>query len=404
MQLSLMSPSFLGLSLAAAVLLAILAGAGRQVAFLVANVVFLWPLLLGPQGVISTIAFCLLGYLLTRLILWQPGWGFGGSLIAYVLLFVYMRNYDFLHWLLPEGVLTAGLSTVGLSFLFFKIVHVMIEAQSRTLGSLEFLTYLNYCLNFTTFMMGPIQRYQDFSAQWYGRDQAIPLRFEAYLDAVLRILMGLVKAYVLAEWLKPFTLPENSDLLSLPLSSLLVGVYAFYFFLYLNFAGYCDVAIGIGSLLGVRPPENFDMPFLARNISDFWFRFHRSLTLWLTDYIFSPAYKWALMQRWFASQPLLAMNAALILTLIASGLWHGTTLNFFLFGLIHGTYFVIFRTWETLVMQRFGRAWLREWRKRWSVQLAGMVITFNAVAFSLVFFHLDTTRALQVFARLLGGL
>ena len=291
MQLSLMSPSFLGLSVATALLLAILRDVTRQLAFLAANVIFIWSLLLGPNGAISTIIFCLLGFALTHLIIWRPRWSFPIGLTGFVILFIYMRDYEFLHWALPESMLTNILSTVGLSFLFFKIVHVMIEARSSTLGSLEFFTYLNYCLNFTTFMMGPIQRYQDYFAQWHGQKQAIPLTFEAHLDAVLRILVGLVKAYVLAALIEPYTMSPSLNISELPLISLLLSIYAFYLYLYFNFAGYCDVVIGVGSLLGIRPPENFNKPFLARNISDFWLRMHRSLTLWLTDYVFSPIYK-----------------------------------------------------------------------------------------------------------------
>jgi alginate O-acetyltransferase complex protein AlgI len=388
----------------AAMLLAILRGVTRQLAFLAANIIFVWGLLLGPNGAISTTVFCLLGYALTYLILWRPRWSFPVGLTGFVILFIYMRDYEFLHWALPESMLTNILSTVGLSFLLFKIIHVMIEARSGTLGSLEFLTYLNYCLNFTTFMMGPIQRYQDYYAQWHGQKQAIPLRFDTHLDAVLRILVGLFKAYVVADRLAPLALAHSPDVLGLPLTVLLLRIYAFYFFLYFNFAGYCDVVVGIGSLLGVRPPENFNKPFLARNISEFWLRFHMSLTAWLTDYVFSPAYKWALERDWLAFRPLLAMNIALLSTMIVSGLWHGTTLSFLLFGLTHGVYFIIYRTWDTLAAKRFGKKRLREWRRRWGFQLLGMFITFNAVAFSLVFFRLDAKQALQVLARFFGCL
>ena len=156
-------------------------------------------------------------------------------------------------------------------------------------------------------------------------------------------------------------------------------------------------------MLGIRPPENFDKPFLARNISEFWLRFHQSLTNWLTNYVFSPTYKWALTKRWLGSHPLLAMNIALLLTMVVSGLWHGTTLSFLLFGLAHGLYFVIYRTWDALITKRFGKEQVRKWRSRWIVQLAGILITFNAVAFSLVFFRLDASTALRLFGRL-GGL
>ncbi|HEX7070221.1 MAG TPA: MBOAT family O-acyltransferase [Rhodothermales bacterium] len=399
---SLLSFEFLALALITAVLLAVLRGTARHLVFLAANVVFLWGLLLGPSGTVSTVAFALLGFVLVRLIQRYPDRLFAVLLGGYVLLFVYMQNYDFLAWLLPAPARTSILATVGLSFLFFKIVHVMIEARSHTLGRMTLLGYLNYGFNMTTFMMGPIQRYQDFDEQWSGRTQALPRTFESHLDAVIRILVGLVKAYVLARMIEQFAIDASTVASETSIPALLVQIYAFYFFLYLNFAGYCDVVIGVGCLFGVRPPENFDKPFLARDISDFWTRFHRSLTNWLTDYVFSPAYKWALSRPGGATRPLLAMNGALLLTMIVSGLWHGTTASFALFGLAHGLFFVVYRTWEALLTRRMGKKGVRAWRqKRW-VHVAGVVITFHAVALSLVFFRLDASHAFAVFQRLVG--
>jgi D-alanyl-lipoteichoic acid acyltransferase DltB (MBOAT superfamily) len=314
-----------------------------------------------------------------------------------------MRRYDFLAWVVPDQMLTQALSTIGLSFLFFKVVHVMIEARSGTLGALQLPTFLNYCLNFTTFTMGPIQRYQDFYGQWSGANEAGPAEFDGYLDAVLRILVGMVKAYVLAEWFGDRALKPNTDLWDLSVVGLFVQVYAFYFFLYLNFSGYCDVMIGIGSLLGIKPPENFNYPFLARNVSDFWLRQHRSLTLWLTDYVFSPAYKSALSNGILARRPLLAANCALMTTMLVSGLWHGTTLSFLLFGITHGVYLVVYRTWDTMLKNRFGVKRVQAWRESWPVQLTGIGLTFNATAFAFIFFRLDSSQIANLISRV-GGL
>ena len=165
MNFSLMSTQFIALTITVVIVLSLFKGIARQMVFLVANVVFVWGLLLGTKGTLSTVAFCLLGYIIVCLILWRPRWCFLPGIAVYVLLFVYMQNYDFLGHILPEGMLTRILRTVGLSFLFFKVLHVMIEARSGMLNKLEFLTYLNYCLNFTTFMMGPIQRFQDYYEQ-----------------------------------------------------------------------------------------------------------------------------------------------------------------------------------------------------------------------------------------------
>jgi D-alanyl-lipoteichoic acid acyltransferase DltB (MBOAT superfamily) len=399
MNFPLLSVEFLSLSVAAIALLAALNGIPRQIAFLAVNVLFLWGLLLGPQGASSTIVFCVLGYVLVRFILRYPRLGFWIALCVYVGLFVYMRRYDFLSWVVPDEMLTRALSTIGLSFLFFKVVHVMIDARSGTLGTLQFYSFANYCLNFTTFVMGPIQRYQDFHSQWSGVKEAIPLTFEAHLDAVVRIFAGLVKIYILSVWFEGMALRSNTDLLELSFIGLFVQVYAFYFFLYLNFSGYCDVVIGVGSLMGVKPPENFNWPFVAQNISDFWLRQHRSLTLWLTDYVFSPSYKWALTNRLLSSHPVLAINGALMITMLVSGLWHGTTLSFFLFGVAHGLFLVVYRTWDALLVQKFGAAKVRAWRMRWPVRLSGIAITFNATAFAFIFFRLDTAQIEKVLSR-----
>ncbi len=396
MSLSLLSIEFFALSFVTGILLSALLGIVRQTILLSANLLFLW-WAAGTQGVGSTILFLLIGYLLTRLILGQPRW-FVPGLIVYTLLFVYMRKYSFLGWVLPADLLGVTVSTIGLSFLFFKVIHVMIEAHSGTLGELTFPNYMNFCLMFTTFLSGPIQRYQDFVAQYEGRELSLPPTFEAHLNAVLRVLLGLVKAYVLAVRLTPLIAPESPDRLSSSLGGTLINVYAYYFYLYFNFSGYCDIVIGVGSLIGIRPPENFDNPFLARNISDYWARWHRSLTIWLTSYVFSPAYRWCLSHSWFGSRPLLSMNLALLLTMIVSGVWHGTTLNFLLWGIAHGCYLVVYRTCEAGYTHWFGKARLRILRKSRVAQAMGILLTFHVVAFTLILFRFEASKALRILA------
>lgn len=392
-EFSLMSSKFLLFAAVAVIALTTLEGLPRKLAFLLLNLVFCISLLLGPVGAAGAVGFCLLGYGLVKLTAAFPARGFQIGVVLYIALFVYMRDYEFLHWFIPEGWLTQTLAVAGLSFLLFKILHVAIEVRSGTLGRLEFLTFTNYCLNFTTFAMGPIQRYQDFYAQWYGEKEAIPRTFEAHLDAVLRILLGLVKVYVLADMFTSHVLPPGSGLIGLSAWDIMSAGYAFYFYLYFNFSGYCDVVIGIGSLMGVRPPENFNRPFIARNVSDFWLRMHRSLTLWLTDYVFSPFLKSTLQGR-LGAYPLLATCLALMVTMLVSGLWHGATLSFLLFGLLHGFYLVIYRVWDTSMTRWLGRRRFSQIRNHWLARSVAVVITFNAVSLAYIFFTLDASKAI----------
>jgi alginate O-acetyltransferase complex protein AlgI len=401
--MSLLSTQFLAVALAAVVLLSVFRGSVRQWAFLLLNLYFAGALLLGIGGAASTLLFALLGYLLTHAAVRWGTRGLSAGLILLVALFVWMRDYEFLHWLLPESLLTTALSTIGLSFLFFRIIHVMVDARAETLGHLDLLSYLNYCLNFATFMMGPIQRYQDFRAQWTGEKPALPAQFEPHLDAVLRVLVGLVKAYVLAGFFEARALKPDTDLLALSAKGLVVQTYAFWIYLYLNFSGYCDVVIGIGSLFGIRPPENFNRPWRARNISEFWTRQHRSLTLWLTDYVFTPLYRSFLTARWTARHKLLAVNLSLGATMLVSGLWHGTTLSFLLFGLVHGFWFIIYRTWDDVLVRTLGKAGARRVREYRLAQAVGIALTFNATAFAFIFFRSSPERVAQALVHLVTG-
>ena len=400
--MSLLGPIFISLSIAAVFALGLFRGRARQVAFFVLNGAFVVSLFAGTVGAISSVAFVLFGFVLIKLIQRAPDTPLAPLVVVFTLVFVYMRDYDFLAWMLPANLLTDTFATVGLSFLFFKILHVMIDARSRTLGRFDFSTYVNYCLNFTTFMMGPIQRYQDYQEQWDGDKQAIPLELEAHLDAVIRILFGLVKAYVAAPWVLPAALQPDQDLLALSLAGLALRCYAFWIYLYLNFSGYCDVVIGVGSLMGIRPPENFNKPFLARNISDFWLRQHRSLTLWLTDYVFTPTLKSALTSARGSRHPLAATNFSLMLTMLVSGLWHGTTVSFLLFGIVHGLWFVVYRTWDELLIRWIGRKRVREWRLHPLVHLGGIVLTFNATAFAFIFFQLRPEALMAALRGIVG--
>lgn len=395
-----LSASFLGFATLAVALNAVLTGAARQAAFIAVNLLVLGFIFLGPIGLASTVVFALIGWAVIQSATRYPRLGLVVASAAFVVLFAWMRNYDFVGWLLPDTLRTSTFATIGLSFLLFKILHVAIEAKSGTLGPITLPQYLNYCLNFTTFTMGPIQRFQDYTAQWTGSKLAQPVSFESNLDAVNRILFGLVRVYVFGALLQPYMMTYDSGAETADFVPMLVQVYAFYFFLYFNFAGYCDIAIGVGSLLGVRPPENFDKPFLARNVSEFWQRQHRSLTHWLTDYVFNPTLK-SLLSGALRNRRIVAVAAALSLTMVVSGLWHGTTAGFLLFGLMHGAYLVGYHLWDTFLISRFGRKRVSAWRKTPLAAAVGILLTFNLTAFAFVFFQLGASKGLKLFANLI---
>lgn len=396
--MALNSWQFLLLASCAIVVLPVARGWMRTGAFLGLNLIYAWSywgVAAGPIGV----AFCLAGYGCAR---WVQGRGTRPLVISLVLLtalFVYLRGYTF------GGLSTAPVSSTGslvaiagLSFLFFKVVHVVVDAAAGSIERLSLAAYLNYSLNFTTLLMGPIQRYQDFAEQWSNGQASAD--FEANLDAANRVLRGMVKAFVLAPVVALFMLVPGLPIETLGGQLLLAKVYTFYIYLYLDFSGYCDIVIGVGSMMGVRPPENFRFPFLSRDVSAYWLRVHRSLTLWLTDYLFTPTYRFALRSPWLGRQGFLALAGSLVLTMLIVGAWHGTTLNFVVFGLVHGCALVAVRGYDQVMTRWLGRAEFRRLSERPAVTMAAVFLTYNFTSLAYVFFVLDVGEATRLFMEL----
>jgi alginate O-acetyltransferase complex protein AlgI len=396
--MSLFSLPFILLSLVTAMFMWSTRGQVRLLGFLAASVLYAFTYV-GARGMAWTLAFCLLGFATAVFVRRYPNrlWL---AVTGLTLVFVYARSYSFLEWVLPGGLHTTILATAGLSFLFFKILHVVIDTAGGTLARPPFWKYLGYCFNFTTFLLGPIQRYQHFESQLSGQTEAIPAKSEAYVEAVNRMLLGMVKKYVIAERLAALALQPDSPVQSMSLLDIQLATYLFYAFLYFDFSGYCDIVIGAGCLLGLRPPENFNLPFLAANPSKYWLRVHESLTHWLTDYVFNPTYARALRSKLLGSRPLAAMILAVTLTMFVTGLWHGTTFSFVMFGLVHAVYLTVFRSYEYAVLKTMGRKTLQKLRANPGWAVASTAVTFHFTASAYIFFVLDSDKLLSILERL----
>ncbi|HUE15096.1 MAG TPA: MBOAT family O-acyltransferase [Planctomycetaceae bacterium] len=218
------------------------------------------------------------------------------TIVIVVALFTYVKRYSFIPAVVPVElwwpVWSQPVAVVGLSYMLFKFIHMLVDEWQGQLSPFTFLSYLNYQLAFFTLVAGPIQRYNDFKRGWEEMDLQPAEAREGWL-AWNRVLIGMVKMRVLA----PLVLYASNQASKMNPSdpnhawySLLV-FYLYPVQLYFNFSGYTDAAIGSAQLLGFKLPENFNRPYLARNVLDFWNRWHMSLTHWIRDYIFMASYK-----------------------------------------------------------------------------------------------------------------
>jgi alginate O-acetyltransferase complex protein AlgI len=231
--------------------------------------------------------------------------------------------------------LVPALFLVGVSYFSFKAIHVVVESYKRSIPAVDPLSYLNYIVFFPAFVSGPIQRWPQWAATYAAGGRGM-------LAADLRrggerILHGLFKKLVLVPLLYPYVIGNPARPLSQQtLGGVALGLYAYAAYAYLDFSGYSDLAIGSARILGLELPENFDWPFLQRNIRDFWSHWHMSLTSWLVDYIYWPIVRKLRNAEFFRARPVTLSVIGMNATFLACGAWHGESWNFLLWGAWHG--------------------------------------------------------------------
>lgn len=233
------------------------------------------------------------------------------------------------HWALP----------VTLSFYVFQALTYTIDIYRRDAkGTKSYLAYLAAVSFFPTTLAGPITRVQTLLDQFEK-----PRKLEA-LDggrALFLIGMGLTKKLLIADFLGANLVNRVFDFPALYSGSeVLIAVYAYALQIYFDFSGYTDMAIGSALLLGIKLPPNFNMPYAAVNIADFWRRWHITLSNWLRDYLYFSLpglrSKWKIFTYW-----------NLFITMVIGGLWHGANWTFVIWGAIHGFGLAVQHFWRT---------------------------------------------------------
>jgi membrane protein involved in D-alanine export len=264
---------------------------------------------------------------------------------------------------------------LGISYVTFRSLDVIFCIQDRLISSLSPGRYLVYLLFFPTISSGPLDRYNRFLKDTAHRRTRI--EFLQDLDgAVHRFFRGLLYAFILAALVKRYWLDPVS--MKTGLLSVISYMYAYSFYLFFDFAGYSAFAIAFGYLLGIHTPENFNRPFFATNIVDFWNRWHMSLSTWFRDHVYMRFLMAAMRGRWFSSK-LVMSCVGFYVSFGLMGIWHGTAARYIVYGFYHAT---LLAGYTILTDYRKGHPPL-EWRLR---KLAGTVVTFHLVCFGLLIF------------------
>jgi D-alanyl-lipoteichoic acid acyltransferase DltB (MBOAT superfamily) len=204
--------------------------------------------------------------------------------------------------------------------------------------------------------------------------------------SLLRILVGAVKCLFIAPILNQLSYSEFLlDGHHHPWSDVPIAVFAYYGFLYCNFSGFCDIAVGAGGFLGIPVAENFDNPFAARNVKDFWNRWHITLSVWMRDVLFSPLSK-ALVRKAGPSRANHAIALTILIVFLVVGVWHGAGWNYVAFGAMHALGVVTNHYYGIFLRAHLDKTKMRAYNSNPWVRRGATALTFCYVALSLALF------------------
>ncbi|RJP50545.1 MAG: MBOAT family protein [Anaerolineaceae bacterium] len=333
--MQLISPPFLFFAAITLAVYYLLARKAQNIWLLAASYFFY--VTISPQYALVLIAVTILNFYIGKKAA-SRAWlalGVGLNLVSFAALKLLSGPYGPRLLPVPPEALSL-LLPIGFSFYILQAISYLIDIHNRQADSaddlVDFALYLTY---FPKMLAGPIER---------------PARFISDLRAVRRvdasalarggglILVGLLRKIIIADRLTSFLPPTIfSDPAAFSSLEKLIWLLVFTFGLYNDFAGYTSIVRGLSALFGIELSPNFRQPFFANSLSDFWTRWHISLSFWLRDYIFFPTRRWLIQRRW-PQLPTILLPP--LLTMLASGFWHGAYASVMVWGTLHGLYLV----------------------------------------------------------------
>lgn len=310
-----------------------------------------------------------------------------------------IAHYKYANFFIEGGNAVLGLGwqieniilPLGISFYTFTQVAFLVDAHRGEVREFNFIRYGLFVTYFPHLIAGPVLHHKEMMPQF-----ALPGTYRLQwtnLSVGLTILaIGLFKKTVLADGVAPIANPvfkAAAEGAAVTFLEAWAGALAYSFQLYFDFSGYSDMPIGLSLLFGVKLPLNFNSPYKAANIIDFWRRWHITLARFLRDYLYFPlgGNRRGPTRRYFN----------LLITMVLGGLWHGAGLTFMLWGALHGVYLVINHAWHLV-----RRSWGHDLRRSTPAgRLAGMTLTFFCVVVGWVLFRADS---LDSACRVLSGM
>ena len=290
-----------------------------------------------------------------------------------------------------------NLPLIGASYISFRLIYLVSEFENETIARPTFSMFLVFLLFFPTLAMGPISPSYDFFESFGKLDRKIhPISTSVY-----RTLVGFIKCYYLPAVIgKIGFIALWKDSYNHGVFDFITSAVSYFAFLYFNFSGYCDIAIGTAGLLGVRIKENFNSPFLARNLQEYWTRWHITLSEFIKEMVYSPLLKWFVTKYGAGPKSMsIGIPAITFVTFIVLGLWHGLEFHFILFGILQALGIIIFQYYGKFLKSRLSPGRFVAYRDNRYIILFSRALTLSYMTLCLVVFDNKTSKLISLFTQ-----
>ena len=287
---------------------------------------------------------------------------------------------------LPQVILP-----IGISFFTFTQIAFLVDTYHGKVQESRAVPYILFVTFFPHLIAGPVLHHAEMMPQ-FAREETYRFRLDNFMLGVAFLSIGLFKKVILADGIQPFVGPVFEADPAYPLTAFEAwgGVLAYTLQLYFDFSGYSDMAIGLSKMINIDLPLNFNSPYKAANIADFWRCWHMTLSRFLRDYLYIPlgGNRKGPVRRY----------ANLLVTMLLGGLWHGAGWTFVIWGGLHGLYLVVHQFWQAVRERVFGHDLARSSA---GARLLSTLTTFVSVVVAWVFFR---ATSIDAALRILGGM
>lgn len=278
---------------------------------------------------------------------------------------------------------------IGISFFTFTQIAFLVDTYQGKVKESRFVHYLLFVTYFPHLIAGPVLHHKEMMPQFADK-RIFHLSASNFAVGATIFFIGLAKKVLIADNIGPYSAPLFNNPADPSLLVAWSGVLAYSFQLYFDFSGYSDMAIGLSRLFGIRLPLNFDSPYKAANIAEFWRRWHMTLSRFLRDYLYIPlgGNRYGSLRRY--------LN--LMTTMVLGGLWHGAGWNFVVWGFLHGIFLSIHQVWNKLARALKLPLGSATWK------FTATLLTFISVCTAWVFFRApDMATSLNILQGMYGG-